>query len=56
MDDEELDKELDAIVREAYSSVNQDYLREPHIIAMVASGKSREEAEEWLKYCEIGVN
>lgn len=53
---DELDAELDAIVREAYNRVNKDYLREQAIIALVASGKSRDEAEEWLAHCEIGVN
>lgn len=53
--DEELDKELDDIIREAYSTVNQDYLRKQAILALVASGKNREEAEAWLNQCEIGV-
>lgn len=53
--EDELDKELDTIVREAYNRVNKDYLREQAIIAIIASGKSREEAEEWLKQCEIEV-
>ena len=53
---DELDDELYTIIREAYNRVNKDYLREQAIIALVASGKKREEAEEWLKHCEIGVN
>lgn len=47
------DEELDAIVREAYNSVNQDYLRQQAINALVASGKSREESEAWLNQCEF---
>ena len=53
---DELDAELDAIVREAYNRVNKDYIREQAIVALVSSGKSRDEAEEWLTHCEIGVN
>ena len=50
------DEELDAIVREAYNSVNQEYLRQQAINALVASGKSREEAEAWLKQAQILIN
>ena len=50
------DKELDDLIREAYSSVNKDYLREQSILALVASGKNREEVEEWLKQAEVEVN
>ena len=50
------DEELYAIVRDAYNSVNQDYLRQQVINALVASGKSREEAEAWLKLAQILVN
>lgn len=50
------DEELDVIVREAYNSVNQDYLRQQVINELVASGKSREEAEAWLKQAQIFVN
>ena len=52
---EELDRELDEIVRSAYHSVNQDYLRQQAINALVASGKNREEAEAWLNQCEFGT-
>lgn len=54
--DEELDKELDEIVRSAYHRVNQDYLRQQAINALVAIGMDREEAEAWLNQCEISVN
>ena len=50
------DDEIDEIVREAYRSINKDYLREQAILALVASGKDRKEVEEWLKQAEIGVN
>ena len=50
---EELDRELDEIVRSAYHGVNQDYLRQQAINALVESGKSREEAEAWLNQCEF---
>ena len=50
------DDEIDEIVREAYRSMNKDYLREQAILALVASGKDRKEAEEWLNQAEIGVN
>lgn len=53
--DNELDAELDAIIREAYSSVNKDYLREQAIQALVATGKDRKQAEEWLKQADIDV-
>ena len=43
--DEELDKELDEIIHSTYHRVNQDYLRQQAINALVASGKNREEAE-----------
>lgn len=49
------DEELDALIREAYAKVNQDYLREQTILALVASGKDRKEAEEWLNQAEITV-
>lgn len=49
------DEELEAIVREAYNSVNQDYLRQQAINALVASGKSREEAEAWINQAQIFV-
>lgn len=49
------DEELDAIVREAYNSVNQDYLRQQVINALVASGKNREEAEAWINQAQIFV-
>ena len=54
--DDELDKELDTIIREAYNRVNKDYLRKQAINALVASGANRDEVEEWLTHCEIGVN
>ena len=49
------DEELEAIVREAYNSVNQDYLRQQVINELVASGISREEAEAWINQVEIFV-
>lgn len=49
------DEELDAIIREAYNRVNQDYLRQQVINALVASGKSQEEAEAWINQAQIFV-
>ena len=48
--------EIDAIIREAYMTVNQDYLRRQAVEALVASGKPRKEVEEWLNQCEIVMN
>lgn len=50
------DDEIDEIVREAYRSMNKDYLREQAILALVDSGYDRKEADKWLKQAEIGVN
>ena len=50
------DYEIYKIVQEAYSSTNKDYLREQTILALVASGKDRKEAEEWLNQAEVGVD
>ena len=50
------DEDFDAFVREIYNSVNQYYLRQQVINALVASGKSREEAEEWINQAQIFVN
>ena len=55
MEDEELDREIEEIVRSAYASVNKDYLRKQAIIALTSSGKSQKEAEEWLNQVEIEV-
>ena len=49
------DEELEAFVREVYNSVNQNYLRQQAINALVASGKSREEAEAWINQAEIFI-
>ena len=55
MEDEELDREIDEIVRSAYASANKDYLREQTIQALVASGKNRKEVEDWLNQAEIVI-
>ena len=49
------DDEIDEIVREAYASVNKDYLREQAILAIVASGGDRKEAEEWIRQADVGI-
>lgn len=49
------EKELFDLIRKNYCEVNRDYLKEQAIIALVASGKNRDEAEEWITHCEIVV-
>ena len=40
---------------EAYVSANKDYLREQAILAIVASGGDRKEAEEWIRQADVGI-
>ncbi len=49
------DEELETFVREVYNSVNQNYLRQQAINALVASGKSLEESEAWINQAEIFI-
>lgn len=49
------DDGIDEMIREAYARVNKDYLREQAIIALIASGKDRKEAEEWLMQADVAL-